>query len=352
MKNYKIGIFFTSAAIFVFVLLFFFAPSVMIDGIRKGLTVCGMSVIPSLFPMMVLSDYIVRSGLGNAAGRFLAPATQKLFKLPGSAGCAVIMGLTGGFPVGTRMAAQLYENGEITQKQGRRMLLFCVNAGPAFVIGTVGAAMLSNKKAGLLLFISLTLASLAVGIASRILEDGKETVKEDAMPVYDSGVIAESVSQGTQAVLNICAWILIFSGLNEYVAVYSGNESVLVWTSVLTEVTGGCLAAAGRFPVYITALVLGWSGLAVHCQLLPYLKKLNMKITHLWLSRIIVGGIATAIAWILFRLFPCEVSAFSSSSEIMTKPYSVSVPSAAAVLMLSALMLIDIKPCTKEKDVL
>ena len=321
----------------------------MIDGLRKGLAVCGTSVIPSLFPFMVLSDFLVRSGFSNIIGNRISPLTGKLFRLPGAAGCAVIMSLIGGFPVGAKMTAQLFENGDITAEQGRRMMIFCVNAGPAFVIGTVGTVMLSSRKAGIILFVSMTVTSLLTGIASKIIARGECEIKAEIKAEYTRGALTDSVSQSVQSMLNVCAWILLFSGINEFFIRLPVSRTTSVWFSIMSEVTGGCMSASGCFPACVLALVLGWAGLAVHCQLMPYLRVLGMKITYLWAARLIAGGVSSAVAWILFRIFPCEISVFSNMSDIISKPYSVSAPAAAAMLVLSALMLTDIKLARREK---
>ena len=352
LNNYRYRIFFTAAATAFFTVIFILEPSVIINGIRSGLHICSSSVIPSLFPFLVLSDFTVRSGLGGMAGEKISPVTEKLFRLPGAAGCAVMMSLVGGFPVGAKMAAQLYENGEITQSQGRRMLTFCVNAGPAFVVGTVGSVMLSSRKAGVLLLVSLTVTAICEGIAAGLFSDKAEIRVHRKKPDFNPSVLTESVSQAVQTMFGICAWIMLFSGLNSLLSRLPVSDSAAAWLSMLTEVTNGCISASGRFPVCVLALTLGWSGLAVHCQILPFLQTLGMKLRFFWISRLITGGAACALSWLLFRLFPCEVSVFSSSAEIISKPVSVSVPVSAAMLLLSALMLLDIKPCTSEKDVI
>lgn len=349
MNNYRTEVFFTAVLSTVFAVLLFLQPAVVTDGLRKGLSVCGSSVIPSLFPFMVLSDFLVSSGLSGIIGEKISPLTKALFRLPGAAGCAVLMGLTGGYPVGARMTAQLYENGEITARQARRMMTFCINAGPAFIIGTVGTVILSSRKAGMILYASLTAVSLLIGIASRMI-DGSDTEKSIRKKAeYKSGVLTDSVSRSVQAMLVICAWIMLFSGLNEFLIRLPVSENTGVWFSMITEVTGGCMSASTHFPECVLALVIGWSGLAVHCQIMPYLKAVGMKISYFWASRILSGGLSAFAAWLLFRAFPCEISVFSSSSQIMSKPYSVSAPAAAAMLVLSALMLTDIKLARKEK---
>lgn len=351
MNNYKIGAFFTSIGVLIFAVLFFLVPDVMTDGLRNGLNICGSAVIPSLFMFMVLSDFIVRSGFAKIVGGSLSGVVRFLFRLPGVAGCAVLMSLIGGFPVGARMTAQLYENGEITQKHGQRMMLFCVNAGPAFVIGTVGVTMLSSRKAGIILFASLTVTSLLGGIATGLFSGKPKEYVQVEDKSFNLGVINESVNQTVQAMLGICGWILVFSGINAFIKCIP-IKSAVPWLLMTSEVTNGCITATESFPTCVLALVIGWAGLAVHCQLMPYLQSVKIKISHFWVARLLSGGTATAIAYLLFKAFPCEIDVFSAGTTVTAELYSISAPVAAAMFALSSLMLVDIKSCTKGKAVI
>ena len=115
-------------------------PSVSAAGVKKGLLVCASSAVPSLYPFCVLSAFFVRSGLCGYLGKLLEKPVRILFNLPGSAGAAACMSFVAGYPVGAGMTAALFEQGRISQADAQRMTLFCVNAGPAFVIGGVGAS--------------------------------------------------------------------------------------------------------------------------------------------------------------------------------------------------------------------
>ena len=119
-------------------------PSVSAAGVKKGLLICASSAVPSLYPFCVLSAFFVRSGLCGYLGKFLEKPVQVLFALPGSAGAAACMSFVAGYPVGAGMTAALFSDGRISQSDAQRMTLFCVNAGPAFVIGGVGAGMLGS----------------------------------------------------------------------------------------------------------------------------------------------------------------------------------------------------------------
>jgi sporulation integral membrane protein YlbJ len=320
--------------------MFFLAPEVIIKGISNGLTLCAVAVIPPIFPFMILSDFIIRSGLSDLAGRFLFPVTRFLFRLPGSTGCAVLMSMVGGYPVGMKMIAQLVECGDISEKQGRRMTLFCVNAGPAFVIGTVGAVFYSDKKVGIILYISLILSSLMMGVASRFIDNQDYAVKKKTKNL-DLSVFGQSVMQSTESILSLCAWVIIFSGMVAIISWLPIGENKLLWLMMITEVTGGCKSAVGIFPHSIQALVLGWAGLSVHCQLYPFIKSLNIKYSYFAFSRLIHAGLSATVADVLFRIFPIEEQVFSTGTAVMPEVFSVSVPAGVAMLFLASFMIID-----------
>lgn len=340
MNNYSLKIILSVLAVAGFVTAFFCDPAAMVTGVSDALTLCGTAVIPPLFPFIVLSDFMVRSGLSDVIGTALTPVSRFAFNLPGNAGCAVLMSAVGGYPVGARMIAQLIENGKITRRQGRRMLLFCVNAGPAFVIGTVGSVILSSRKAGILLYLSLLLSALFIGFFLRLF-DGKSQTFEQEKAVFDPGVISQSVLQGTNSMLTLCGWILVFSSSMPFVSKLPLGESTIIWLNIITEVTNGCRTAAGVFPVSVLALVMGWSGLCIHCQLLPSIKITGLKIRYFFLSRIVHGALATALATVLFRFFPCEISVFSTNTVVSPTLFSVSVPATVAMLAMCAFVILD-----------
>ena len=142
--------------------LLFLNPESAANGMRSGLNLCATVVIPSLFPFLVVSAFLIRSGLSARIGRLLGPVTRLLFGLPGCTAAPVLMGMLGGYPVGVKAAAELYEQGQLTHAQSSRMICFCVNAGPAFTIGAVGAGMLGSVQAGVVLYACLLYTSRCV----------------------------------------------------------------------------------------------------------------------------------------------------------------------------------------------
>ncbi len=107
-------------------------PAQAAEGAKNGVNYSLNILLPSLYPFMVLSVFIVKSGLAEKLGSALEKPTQALFRLPGGAAASIVMSVVGGYPAGARSAAALAEAGLVTQAQAERMMYFCVNAGPSF----------------------------------------------------------------------------------------------------------------------------------------------------------------------------------------------------------------------------
>lgn len=57
-------------------------PAASAQGMAQGISLCLETLVPSLFPFMVLADYLSASGLGESVGKRFHKLTQRLFALP------------------------------------------------------------------------------------------------------------------------------------------------------------------------------------------------------------------------------------------------------------------------------
>ena len=139
-------------AVIISMICIFKMPDAVTQGVTDGLKICFNVILPSLFPFMVLSAYIVKSEALSFFYKLFYPLTRFVLHQPLCTVPVVIMGLVGGFPVGAKMTFLLLEKGQITKNQAQRLCMFCVNGGPAFVITAVGVNMLASNKAGIIIF--------------------------------------------------------------------------------------------------------------------------------------------------------------------------------------------------------
>ncbi len=92
---------------------------------------------------------------------------RPLFHVSGACASAFALGFIGGYPVGAKTAISLYENGMCTKTEAERLLAFCNNSGPAFILGVVGAGVFASSRVGVLLYLAHAAASICIGILFR-----------------------------------------------------------------------------------------------------------------------------------------------------------------------------------------
>ena len=325
------------AGLLLFLLLCF--PREMTQGVRDALHVCGTALIPSLFPFFVLCTFTVKSGLADRLGKPAERVMRILFRLPGPAAPAVLLGLCGGYPVGTRMTAQLYEKGALTKTQAERMCLFCVSAGPAFTVGTVGAGLLGSRSAGRVLFFALTLSALTTGLLLRFADT---PAAPRVLPVNRTAGVTrsfcESVADAGESILSVCAWVLLFSGVGAAAAKLP--EALAVPLACLLEVTNGCrMAASHALSLPLIAAVLGFGGFAVHCQVLPSVSACGVRVSRFLAFRAVHASLCALYCEVLLRLFPQVQPVILLQNGARLLPYSASAPASAALLATAAVFI-------------
>lgn len=290
-------------------------------GISDGLRTCACTLVPALFPFMALSGFLSLSGAADILSIPLKPITTKLFKLPGELGAIVLLSLVGGYPVGAKSVALLLSQKKIPAETAERMLCFCVNCGPSFLISAVGVGMLFSKTAGVILFATQTLATLIIGAAVSFNAKIPE-IKREKSSTGGVAAFVEAVSGASSAMITMCAFAILFSGvlaLVESTGITSWLASVLPVKETLIkavssgffEVTAGCLSASalgGRDAFTAISAIVSFGGLSVLFQIMSCFRGYQVRFKPLILARISHMVLSTAMALPLYGVF-CETSA-------------------------------------------
>lgn len=337
----KSGVLLTAVLAAACALLLF--PAQAAQGAKNGVDYSLNILVPSLYPFMVLSVFVVKSGLSERLGSALEKPTQALFHLPGGAAASIVMSVIGGYPAGARSAAALYEAGLVTQKQAERMMCFCVNAGPSFVVTAVGVGFLKSARAGAILFASQLVSFLVMGVFTGIFSRGEPDPGGQQKKQPSRGTaqaLIDSAADAAYSTLMMCCLVILFAAGMNLLRTALTVPALSVVVSAMLEVTGGCadLARSGA-PLWAFALAIGWSGACVHLQVFSCLGSLKIRKAHFALCRLAQGVVSAAACVGLTQLFPQSTETFSNISEPVTAAFSGSVPSAAALAVLCVALL-------------
>lgn len=320
--------------------------SMVADGVRRGLQVCGGVLIPALFPFMVLSCFLVGTDMARILSLPLAPITTRVFRLPAHLGATVLLSLIGGYPVGAKMVANLLDRGEIDEATARRMLCFCVNASPSFLISAVGVGMLMVRRAGVVLLTGQVLATLIIGA---VVSLGHPVPTGNRRPsAGGAGTFVPAVVDASSAMLTMCAFAILFSGilsllrgigLPDAVAgiLHLNPEMVNAFSTGLFEVTGGSIAAAalgGEAAIVALSFCCSWGGLSVIFQVISCFRGKKPQFWPYVSSRIVHGFLSAGIALTLYRKFCADLPTWSTTIPPVLE---MDPPKAAAALCLLAM---------------
>ena len=212
-------------------------------------------------------------------------------------------------------------SGAITAREGERLLAFCNNSGPAFIIGAVGAGAFGSGKAGLLLYLCHVLSALLTGLFFRQKDYCREIPPLQLDSVYISHALPEAVKQAMGALLNVCGFVMCFTvlvGLLDAGGAFSlvcGHLSAafgleLQFThAALTGVlelgsAAGALRGLAPTPLNmaLAAGILGWGGISVHFQTLAVLAESKIKGALHFAGRLISASIGMVLAYALSML--------------------------------------------------
>lgn len=306
-------------------------------GIRNGILFCIQVLVPSLFFIMVLSAYLIKSGTAERFAKPLNGLSQRLFRLPYPSLAVIILAMIGGYPVGARCAEMLYEDGRLSAGDAERTAYIAVCAGPGFLINFVGRALLSSPEAGLFLLISQILGTLIMAfLIGRTVKREQQAAHPQTEIIHGRGSLIDAVSDASGSTFRMCSMVVLCTALIEVIAVVSPDRTLTDLSSAVIEITTGCAILCRRYPLALIAFFIGFGGISVHLQIFAACRKLPIRHGLFILFRVIQGIITAGLTYILLMVFPIEVSVFNSTDAPLTAAKSATLIGSAA-LVISAL---------------
>ena len=330
-----------AAALALFSALIFGADAAR-EGARTGLSLSFQMAVPALFPFFVAGALLTDTGVAAALGRACAWPLWKLYGLPGESAGALVLGLTGGYPVGVQAAADLYAAGRLDKAQAEHLLGFCNNTGPAFIVGVCGAGVFGSVRAGLLLYALHILSALLTGLAlthpGRGAPPPSAARRESSHPPFASALV-RACERAAETSIKVAAFITLFAvfaslldacgALRACMAVLAPAcrllgmpaDAAAPLTFGAMELTSGLflLPEAGlpqRFALPIASILLAFGGLSVWCQSLSLAAGSGLSLRRCFLGKILHAATAGALTVLWCAAAPQPFPVFASAETL------------------------------------
>ena len=272
--------------------------------VNEALKLCANTVIASVFPFLILTDLISHTA-GFQQIKFLRTCFERIFKINGYAINAFIIGITCGFPIGVKVASELYKNKKISKEECQRLIGFSNNTGPAFIIAGIGMGMRASIKDGVILYLSMILSALLVGLIFGRGKSYQKSLVEYSDESYD---FSSSVRSAAINTLIVCGFVVLFSVICGTLSDLFKNNIFFSFLVPFIEVTNAAsmLAKSSFLPSFITLLLtsfaISFSGISVHLQASSFLSETNISMKKYYIMKLLQGFFSIIFTLIIITI--------------------------------------------------
>lgn len=226
---------------------------------------CAEILIPSVFPFMVLTNLLISCNFDRIIGHIIKRPFEAVFHLNSNLASAYFLGLIAGFPQGAYAICNIYNKGGCTKDEAEQALCFCNNTGPAFAIAAIGT-MYNDIRTGITVYILQICISILYGIITRprsISQSSYTPIEKKT----DLSVIPHAITSSVIPMLNICAYVVIFSLISALITILPLPVYIKGFVLSLCEISSAtAYIARYSLPIAFTGFALLWSGICVHMQ--------------------------------------------------------------------------------------
>ena len=291
-------------------------PSIALNAAQKGISLWASSVLPALLPFFICANFMTALGLPFYIGRIFERPFQNLFGAPGISAFVFSVSITSGYPMGAKLIGDFGRNGSITGREAKRMLTFCSTSGPLFMLGAVGAGMLSSPAAGAVIALSHYLGALLNGLLYHVASPDKPKPRQEISgrtPIRKGtllDIFTDSMITSFRALGIICGYIVLFMLITDFIQ-FSGILDCFrsSWSRGFIkgclEMTVGCssIAESGeltlRYQCILCSFLISFGGLSIYAQSMSMLTGLNIGSFYYLLTKLSHGLLAGLVAWLI-----------------------------------------------------
>lgn len=308
----------TSAILIFFAFAIIAFPQKYVAACFEGFSIWAESVLPSLFPFMIVTAILMKTGAAEVASKPFIRVCGRL-KLPPAAAPLFAMSVCSGYPAGSRMVSEYYSGGLISESDCKKLAPMCSVAGPLFITGTVGYKAFGGGTVGIKLMCACLISVISTSLLYCLLsKDKPDSVKPLPLAVRQKDVLYDSFYGAVIAVCLAGAYIAFFFTLSRVLSDFKllsplsfalspvlGKECATAFVSGLCEATGGCFAlarAGGFFALPLAGFLITFGGASIIAQQAAYLNKCKVSTGFFTLFKLVQGVICFALLC-LFSLF-------------------------------------------------
>lgn len=293
-----------------FLIEIFTNKNLIFNTISFSLDIWVNNLIPSLFPMFILSDILITYNFVKYIPKWFINIFSYLFNIKKECTLVFFLSMLSGFPTNAKNIRKLYDMNIINGREASHMLMFTHFSNPLFILGTLSIFFLNNKKLGIIILLSHYLSNFIIGVIVRKLNNiSNNTINEKEKKLYFGPVFANAIKSSIDTLLLILGTLtcfLIISSiiinrfdLNSYNSLLI--KSILEITMGLKELS--LFSFSNLTKVILSSCILSFGGLSVHMQVISQLIDTDISYKSFFIGRILQVFISLILSYFIYQLY-------------------------------------------------
>lgn len=280
-------------------------------------------VFPSVFPFMVASGMLIRSGILLSLSKKLNGLSYSLFNVCGHYIYVLFCSLLSSYPNGVKMSCELYDLKLISKEETVKMINSSSICGPLFISGVVCTSVLGNISLTPYFIFSQTISLILTAVIfNRLSGTSKHITTIQNIKNSNTLSLGEAFTSSISSAFSVCISILgymvifgILSGcIREFTVIYINNNASLLPSFLcgFLEMSNGCLTLTDTDAGFISKAVLaafitGFGGLSIIFQSYGIMALYNIKNRAFVFIKLFQGALNALFIYIIFSNITVEV---------------------------------------------
>ncbi len=235
-------------ALLIFLILGFLllAPVQALCASRSGLSLWFDTLVPTLLPFLILSGFLIHSGLVRSLAAVFSPLLGRLYSISPEGSYGLLTGFLCGYPIGAKVLSDLSRNHRIHPEEARYLLCFCNNVSPSFVITFLVTEQLKIPSLAGPIFFILYGLPLLYGLFTKhayLCRKNKlpfEQIKKASRIQINFELLDACIYDAVHTLLKLGGYVILFSILAELLNTLSFlPDPLLAAGTAVLEITNG-----------------------------------------------------------------------------------------------------------------
>lgn len=213
--------------LFLFLILVITQPICALNGAKIGLLLWFNTVLPTLLPFIILSNFIIRFQVTDYICKIFSPVFKRVFRISDIGCYPIIIGILSGYPMGAKTCSDLIKEGLLDKEEGQYIMILVGNASFIFLTSflSVSSLAIPERKYQLLalIYLSSTISATIYRIISRSRSKKTENISDETISIAEyiekmplsMTTVDHCILDGFTTITKVGGYIIMFSVLTQ-----------------------------------------------------------------------------------------------------------------------------------------